>query len=110
MSQARYHAWQKRRTQAAECRHEIPKSHWLLRWEVQAIIAYRYKHLDEGYRPLTYMMLDENIVAVSPSSVYRVLKVAPRKEFQARGFGCQTGDITRPKARRGGFRATPKIS
>ncbi|MBF8277621.1 MAG: yi5B, partial [Candidatus Brocadiaceae bacterium] len=27
----------------------------------------------EGYRRLTFMMLDANIVAVSPSSVYRVL-------------------------------------
>lgn len=31
----------------------------------------------EGYRRLTFMMLDRNIVAVSPSSVWRVL-------FQAR--------------------------
>ena len=29
--------------------------------------------LDEGYRRLTFMMLDEDIVAISPSSVYRVL-------------------------------------
>jgi putative transposase len=30
----------------------------------------------EGYRRLAYMMLDADIVAVSPSSVYRVLKAA----------------------------------
>lgn len=30
--------------------------------------------MDEGYRRLTYMMLDENIVAVSPSTVYRIFK------------------------------------
>src|SRR5262249_44654289 len=30
----------------------------------------------EGYRRLAYLMLDADIVAVSPSSVYRVLKVA----------------------------------
>jgi putative transposase len=30
--------------------------------------------MEEGYRRLTFMMLDANIVAVSPSSVYRVLK------------------------------------
>lgn len=93
VSQARYHAWQKRRTQPLQCRHQIPKSHWLLPWEVEAIIAYRYEHLDEGYRPLTYMMLDENIVAVSPSSVYRVLKVARllwppnRRHGKAKGSG-----------------------
>jgi len=45
-------------------------------WEKEAIIQYYYKHPLEGYRRLSYMMLDENIVAVSPSSVYRVLKTA----------------------------------
>lgn len=30
----------------------------------------------EGYRRLTFMMLDQDVVAVSPSSVYRVLKNA----------------------------------
>jgi putative transposase len=32
----------------------------------------------EGYRRLAYMMLDADVVAVSPSSVYRVLKAAGR--------------------------------
>lgn len=45
-------------------------------WEKEAIIAYWKDHPTEGYRRLCYMMLDTNIVAVSPSSVYRVLKAA----------------------------------
>jgi transposase InsO family protein len=71
---SKYYDWRKR--QGRENRHNgrIPKQHWLLPWEVQAIVEYRREHMDEGYRRLTYMMLDENIVAVSPSSVYRVLK------------------------------------
>ena len=40
------------------------------------LIAYYYDHPLEGYRRLTYMMMDDDIVAVSPSSVYRVLKNA----------------------------------
>jgi transposase InsO family protein len=40
------------------------------------IIDYRLQHPDEGYRRLTYMMLDADVVAVSSSSVYRVLKCA----------------------------------
>jgi len=47
-----------------------------LDWEKEAIIEYARNHIGEGYRRLTYMMLDENIVAVSPSSVYRTLKKA----------------------------------
>lgn len=39
-------------------------------------MAYAQLNPHEGYRRLTYMMLDANVVAVSPSSVYRVLKAA----------------------------------
>lgn len=50
-----------------------PHSGWLLDWEKQAIVDYYYDNPDNGYRRLCYMMLDANVVAVSPSSVYRVL-------------------------------------
>jgi transposase InsO family protein len=73
LSQTRYYAWRKMKPTSARC---VPKSHWLLPWEVEAIIAYRMTHLHEGYRPLTYQMLDADIVAVSPASVYRVLHQA----------------------------------
>ncbi len=39
-------------------------------------MAYRCQNPCEGYRRLTYMMMDADIVAVSPASVYRVLKEA----------------------------------
>ena len=71
---SKYYNWQKRRHLDTQHNGHIPKLHWLLDWEVKEIIKYRRTHMDEGYRRLTYMMLDENIVAVSPSSVYRVLK------------------------------------
>ena len=51
----------------------VPRDHWLEDWEKQAIIDYYRVHPGEGYRRLTYMMLDEDIVAVSPASVWRVL-------------------------------------
>ena len=47
-------------------------------WEKQAILDFHDKHPLEGYRRLTFMMLDDDIVAVSPSSTYRVLKTAGR--------------------------------
>ena len=55
---------------------KIPKQNWLLDWEKEAIINYIKSYLGEGYRRLTYMMMDEDVVAVSPSSTYRVLKSA----------------------------------
>jgi len=71
---SKYYDWRKRKD--VETRHNarVPKQNWLLPREVEAIVNYRRDHMDEGYRRLTYMMLDENVVAVSPSSVYRVLK------------------------------------
>ena len=61
----------------------MPKAHWLTEAECEAIVAYCHDHhaaigyrWREGYRGLTYMMLDADVAAASPSSVYRVLKKA----------------------------------
>jgi hypothetical protein len=71
----------------------MPRATWILPWERDAIIAYRRTHREEGYRSLTYMMLDENVVAVSPSTTYRVLKSAgvlsrwnPGRALKQKGF------------------------
>jgi transposase InsO family protein len=45
-------------------------------WEKEAIIRFHHERPLEGYRRLTFMMLDADVVAVSPTSVYRVLKEA----------------------------------
>jgi putative transposase len=42
-------------------------------WEKKAIVDFHAGHSLEGYRRLAFMMLDADVVAVSPSSVYRVL-------------------------------------
>lgn len=70
----RFYAWKTRRELGNRHNGLVPKKHWLLPWERKAIIDYARTHSGEGYRRMTFMMLDENIVAVSPSSVYRVLK------------------------------------
>jgi putative transposase len=54
----------------------IPKQHWILEEERDAVIGYFYEHPLDGYRRLSYMMLDHDIAAVSPSTVYRILKEA----------------------------------
>ena len=54
----------------------VPRDHWLEQWEKEAILDFHHQFPLEGYRRLTFMMLDRDIVAVSPSSVYRVLKDA----------------------------------
>jgi transposase InsO family protein len=54
----------------------VPRSFWLEDWEKAAIVAFQDRYPLEGYRRLAYMMRDADVVAVSPSSVYRVLKAA----------------------------------
>ncbi len=78
---AKYYTWKHRLGKANRHNQSLPRSNWLLRWERETIIQYAKNHyaenayyLRDGYRRLTYRMLDEDIVAVSPSSVYRVLK------------------------------------
>lgn len=53
-----------------------PKAGWLLDWERKAIIAFAQNNPTQGYRRLTYKMIDQDVVCCSPSSVYRVLKRA----------------------------------
>jgi len=43
-------------------------------WEKEVIVEYCRERISEGYRRLTYKMIDEDIAAVSPASVYRILK------------------------------------
>lgn len=74
LSASKYGNWQKRYGKVNEHNCMIPRDFWLEKWEQQRIIDYYQANPDEGYRRLTFMMLDEDVVAVSPSSVYRVLK------------------------------------
>lgn len=54
----------------------MPRDHWLTDQEKRAIIAFHDKYPLEGYRRLTFMMIDQDVAAASPSSVYRVLSGA----------------------------------
>lgn len=74
LGRSKYYDWQKRYGKVNEHNGFIPRDFWLENWEKEAIVDYFIQHPFEGYRRLTYMMMDEDIVAVSPASVYRVLK------------------------------------
>lgn len=82
--QSKYYQWQQRYGQPNRHNGQIPRDFWLVEWEKAAILAYQIDHPDEGYRRLAYMMLDGDVVAVSPSTVYRVLKEAGRLNKWAR--------------------------
>lgn len=76
ISSSKYYSWVNRFEQTNNHNGFIPKKHWIVDWERQAIINYAKTHTAEGYRRMTYMMIDDNIAAVSPSTTYRVLKSA----------------------------------
>jgi putative transposase len=76
LSWSRYHDWQKRFGQPNRHNSDTPRDFWLEPWEKQAIIDYKKDHMETGYRRLTYEMLDKDIVAVSPSTSYRILRLA----------------------------------
>jgi transposase InsO family protein len=73
---SKWHDWKKRYGKVNEHNAWVPRDHWLTAPEKQAILGFHEQHPLEGYRRLTFMMLDADVVAASPSSVYRVLKEA----------------------------------
>ena len=74
IGRSKFYGWQSRYGRVNEHNAWVPRDHWLETHEKAAIVAYHHDHPLEGYRRLTYMMMDENVVAASPSTVYRVLK------------------------------------
>lgn len=75
---SKFYNWRERYGRANEHNGWVPRDFWLEPWERQAVLDYQDKFPLEGYRRLTFMMLDADVVAVSPSSVWRVLSQAGR--------------------------------
>jgi putative transposase len=73
---SKFHDWRTRYGLANEHNALVPRDWWLEPWEKAAILEFHAGHPLEGYRRLAFMMLDADLVAVSPSSVYRALRDA----------------------------------
>jgi transposase InsO family protein len=73
---SKFYDWRERYGQTNEHNGWVPRDFWLEQWEKEAIVDFHLKNPLEGYRRLTFMMLDQDVVAVSPSSVWRVLRQA----------------------------------
>ena len=88
-----YHTWKERYGKANEHNGDVPRDHWLTAAERKAIIDFHHQFPLEGYRRLTFMLIDRNIVACSPATVYRVLSQAgllqrwkPKTSLKGTGF------------------------
>lgn len=73
IGRSKFYDWHARYGKVNEHNGKVPRDFWLEDGEKQAILDFYREHAQEGYRRLTFMMLDADVVAVSPTSVWRVL-------------------------------------
>jgi putative transposase len=78
LSAGKYYDWAQRYGKINRHNGSVPRDFWLADWEKTAVLDFQLRYPLEGYRRLTYMMIDADVVAVSPSSVFRVLRDAGR--------------------------------
>jgi putative transposase len=78
VARGKFFDWKQRYGKANEHNGLVPRDFWIDDAEKAAIIAFHDKNPLEGYRRLTFMMLDQNVAAVSPATTYRVLSKAGR--------------------------------
>ena len=76
IARGKFYEWKGRYGKANEHNGKVPRDHWIEAWERQAILDFHDRYPLEGYRRLSFMMLDADVVAVSPSTTYRVLRSA----------------------------------
>ena len=69
-----FREWQERNGKETQHNGCIPRNHWTTPDELKAIIGYCEGRMESGYRTLCWQMVDEDIAAVSPATVYNVLK------------------------------------
>jgi hypothetical protein len=62
---SKFYDWRERYGKVNEHNGWVPRDFWLEQWEKQAIIGFHLKNPLEGYRRLTFMMLDADTVAVT---------------------------------------------
>lgn len=73
LARSKFYDWKERCGCANRHNGPMPRDFWIEDWERQVIVAFYAEHPLDGYRRCCYMMMDAGLVAVSPSTVYRVL-------------------------------------
>jgi transposase InsO family protein len=74
LRERKFYEWKERYGMPWEHNGKQPRDFWLSDEEKEAIIEYAKTHRTSGYRRMCYEMMDADVVAVSPSSVFRVLR------------------------------------
>ena len=76
IARSKFYDWRQRYGKVNEHNALVPRDHWIEDWERKAVVDFARQFPLEGYRRLCFMMLDRDVVAISPSTTYRVLKAA----------------------------------
>ncbi len=94
LSVGKFYDWRKRYGKVNLHNGWVPRDFWIQDWEKEKILEFQALHPEEGYRRLTYMMIDADLVAVSPASVWRILHQAGRlKKWNQRPSKKGTGFV-----------------
>jgi transposase InsO family protein len=98
ITRSKYFEWKKRYGKENSHNGCIARDFWLEDWEKQAIVEFYVEHPRDGYRRCAYMMMDADIVAVSPATVYRVLSRAGLMRRWNRGKSKKGSGFEQPGA------------
>lgn len=74
LNEQKFYEWKSKYGAAFKHNGKQPKDFWLTGEEKSAIIEYARKHSESGYRRMCYEMMDAGVVAVSPTTVFRILR------------------------------------
>jgi len=74
LAEWKFYQWKNRFGHPNQHNGSQPREYWLLREEKRAIIEYALEHPEMGYRRMCYEMMDADVAAVAPTTVFRVLR------------------------------------
>lgn len=98
VSRGKFYDWRKRYGRVNEHNGSLPRDHWIDLAERNRIIDFHGRFPLEGYRRLTFMMLDQDIAAVSPSTTYRILSGAGLLDRWNKGSSRKGSGFVQPLA------------
>lgn len=78
MHRSQFFRWKQRYGKVNQNNAHVPRDNWITDEEKAVIIEYHDRNPLEGYRRLTYMMIDHDVAYVAPATTYRILKGAGR--------------------------------
>jgi putative transposase len=74
LNEQKFYDWKSKYGEPFKHNGNQPKDFWLSDNEKSAIIEYARQHGESGYRRMCYEMTDADVAAVSPTTVFRILR------------------------------------